>query len=133
MNSVATLGNAPIDCHRILDNILMYYCVSIKIHARWTQPKDKGQKDKQLSTKIKDRVTRTPLKTGSELRCSGRVNLLRLEIIPFFNCCLSFFDLRILITPLVSSNSYIINIKLSKTYHLSISQSRWQSFIDTSS
>ena len=35
-------------------------------------------RDKQRSTKhthkIKDRVTRTPLKTGGELRCSGRVS-----------------------------------------------------------
>ena len=41
-------------------------------------PKEKIQKDKQRSTKhtykIKDRVTRTPLKTGGELRCSGRVS-----------------------------------------------------------
>ena len=41
-------------------------------------PKEKVQKDKQRSTKhrykTKDRVTRTPLKTGSELRCSGRVS-----------------------------------------------------------
>ena len=40
--------------------------------------KIKGQKDKQRSTKhthkTKDRVTRTPQKTGSELRCSERVN-----------------------------------------------------------
>ena len=40
-------------------------------------PKEKGQKDKQRSTKhthkTKDRVTRTPLKTGDELRCSGGV------------------------------------------------------------
>jgi hypothetical protein len=40
-------------------------------------PKEKVQKDKQLSTKhtykTKDRVTRTPLKTGGELRCSGRI------------------------------------------------------------
>ena len=39
-------------------------------------PKEKVQKDKQRSTKhtfkTKDRVTRTPLKTGSEL--SGRVS-----------------------------------------------------------
>ena len=39
--------------------------------------KRKGTKDKQRSTKhthnTKDRVTRTPLKTGDELRCSGRV------------------------------------------------------------
>jgi len=41
-------------------------------------PKEKVQKDKQWSTKhkykTKDRVTRTPLKIGGELRCSGRVN-----------------------------------------------------------
>jgi hypothetical protein len=40
-------------------------------------PKEKVQKDKQRSTtytyKAKDRVTRSPLKTGDELRCSGRV------------------------------------------------------------
>ena len=40
--------------------------------------KKKVQKDKQRSTKhtykTKDRVTRTPLKTGGELRCSGRVS-----------------------------------------------------------
>jgi len=39
--------------------------------------KEKVQKDKQRFTKhtykAKDRVTRTPLKTGGELRCSGRV------------------------------------------------------------
>ena len=37
-------------------------------------PKEKGQEDKQRSTKhthkTKDRVTRTPLKTGGELMCS---------------------------------------------------------------
>ena len=40
--------------------------------------KKKVQKDKQRSTKhtykTKDRVTRTPLNTGGELRCSGRVS-----------------------------------------------------------
>jgi hypothetical protein len=42
-------------------------------------PKEKGQKDKQRSTKYcstqktKDRVTRTPLKTGGR-RCSGRAS-----------------------------------------------------------
>ena len=39
--------------------------------------KKKVQKDKQRSTKYthktKDRVKRTPLKTGGELMCSGRV------------------------------------------------------------
>ena len=38
----------------------------------------KVQMDKQRSTKhthkTKDRVTRTPLKTGGEFRCSGRVS-----------------------------------------------------------
>jgi hypothetical protein len=29
---------------------------------------------KVIPEKIKDRVTRTPLKTGGELRCSGRVS-----------------------------------------------------------
>jgi hypothetical protein len=42
-----------------------------------TMAKRKGQKDKQRSTKhthkAKDRATRTSLKTGGELRCSGRV------------------------------------------------------------
>jgi hypothetical protein len=41
-------------------------------------PNEKVQKDKQRSTKhtykTKDQVTRTPLKTGGELRCSGRVS-----------------------------------------------------------
>ena len=44
--------------------------------TQWT--KEKVQKDKQRSTKhthkTKDRVTRTPLKTGGELWCSGRVS-----------------------------------------------------------
>jgi hypothetical protein len=42
--------------------------------------KKKYKRDKQQSTKYthttKDRVTRTPLKTGSELMCSGRVGSL---------------------------------------------------------
>jgi hypothetical protein len=44
--------------------------------TRW--PKEKVQKDKQRSTKhtykTKDRVTRTPLKTGGELMCPWRVS-----------------------------------------------------------
>ena len=49
------------------------------IEEQTTQwPKVKVQKDKQRSTKhtykTKDRVTRTPLKTSGELRCSGRVS-----------------------------------------------------------
>ena len=51
-------------------------CISKK---KTTQgPKEKVQKDKQRSTKhtykTKDRVTQTPLITGGELRCSGRVS-----------------------------------------------------------
>jgi hypothetical protein len=41
-------------------------------------PKEKVQMDKQRSTKhthkTKDRVTRIPLRTGGELRCSGRID-----------------------------------------------------------
>ena len=41
-------------------------------------PSEKGQKDKQLSTKhtykTRDRVTRTTLITGGELSCSEGVN-----------------------------------------------------------
>jgi hypothetical protein len=44
--------------------------------TQWS--KEKVQKDKQRSTKhthkTKDRVTRTPLKTGDELRCSWSVS-----------------------------------------------------------
>jgi hypothetical protein len=44
--------------------------------TQWS--KEKVQKDKQRSTKhtykTKDQVTRTPLKTGDELRCYGRVS-----------------------------------------------------------
>ena len=40
------------------------------------RPKEKEQRDKQQYTKhthkTKNRVTRTPLKPGGELRCSGR-------------------------------------------------------------
>ena len=42
------------------------------------QHNDQTKKDKQRSTKhthtAKDRVTRTPLKTGGELKCSGKVS-----------------------------------------------------------
>jgi hypothetical protein len=48
----------------------------LTVMAQW--PKEKVQKDKQRSIKhtykTKDRVTRTPLKIGDELRCSGRVD-----------------------------------------------------------
>jgi len=49
------------------------------IEEQTTQwPKENVQRDKQRFTKhtykTKDRVTRTPLKSGGELRCSGRVS-----------------------------------------------------------
>jgi hypothetical protein len=42
---------------------------------RGFEPRSGQAKDDQQSTtqKTKDRVTRTPIKTGGELRCSGRV------------------------------------------------------------
>ena len=49
----------------------------IKEEQKTHWPKEKEQKDKRRSTKhtytTKDRVTRTPLNTGGELMCSGRV------------------------------------------------------------
>jgi hypothetical protein len=52
-----------------------YTSIEEEQSTQW--PKEKVQKDKQRSTKhtykTKDRVTRTPLKSGGELRCSGRV------------------------------------------------------------
>ena len=40
--------------------------------AKWKSKKDKQRYTKH-TYKTKDRVTRTPLKTGGELKCSGRV------------------------------------------------------------
>jgi hypothetical protein len=49
----------------------------IEVEQTTQRPKEKRQKDKQRSTKhthkIKDRVIRTTLKNGGELKCSGRV------------------------------------------------------------
>jgi hypothetical protein len=51
---------------------------AIRIRISKKNRQHNGQKDKQRSTrhtyKTKDRVTRTPLKTGGELRWSGRVS-----------------------------------------------------------
>ena len=70
-------------------NKYQFYCVKIlkipkgqseTVYRRRTDntmAKRKSTKGQQRSTKhtykTKDRVTRTPLKTGGELRCSGRV------------------------------------------------------------
>ena len=55
------------------------YHILAHIEEQTTQwPKEKVQKGKHRSTKhtykTKDRVTRTPLSTGDELVCSGRVS-----------------------------------------------------------
>jgi hypothetical protein len=70
---------------------------SKKNSTQW--PKEKVQKGKQRSAKhtykTKDRVTRTPLKTGVELRCSGRVG----------SCCSTSGTRRVnLVTNLVISH-----------------------------
>jgi hypothetical protein len=52
--------------------------ILVKLKSSLRKCYGKVQKDKQRPTKhtykTKDRVTRTPLKTGDELRCSGRVS-----------------------------------------------------------
>ena len=52
--------------------------IRIRIWKKSRQHNGQKKKDKQRSTKrshkTKDRVTRTPLKTGDELGCSGRVS-----------------------------------------------------------
>ena len=51
----------------------------IRIRISKKERQHNGQKNKQRSTKhtykTKNRLTRTPLKTRGELRCSGRVRL----------------------------------------------------------
>jgi hypothetical protein len=49
-------------------------CKSKDRQTQW--PKEKVQKDNDIQNttqKTRDRVTRTPLKNGGKLRCSGRV------------------------------------------------------------
>jgi hypothetical protein len=58
--------------------LLIKYFKSFEEEQTTQWPKEKVQKDKQRSgkhtNKTKDRVTRTPLKTGGELRRSGSVS-----------------------------------------------------------
>ena len=69
-----------VDCFYILRRVWRYQRGNQNPYIEEEQtrqwPKEKVQKDKQRSTKhtykTKDRVTRTPLRTGSELRCFGR-------------------------------------------------------------
>jgi hypothetical protein len=60
--------------HRVLHQLWEGYLRKIPVER---QSKEKVQKDKQQSTthtyKTKNRVTRTSLKTGGELRYSGRI------------------------------------------------------------
>ena len=43
--------------------------------TQWPEEKEQKDNDQQNNThKTEDRVTRTPLKTGSELMCSGMVS-----------------------------------------------------------
>jgi len=77
-------------CH-LVNNVAMHIyahnCIRMEITVLYPYieeeqtvqwPKEKVQKNKQRSTththKTKDRVTRTRLKTGGELRCSERVS-----------------------------------------------------------
>ena len=73
---------ARLKCLRFCDFKKIYICVSrenpyIEEEQTTQWSKDKLQKDKQRSAKhthkTKYRVTRTPLKTGGELECSGRI------------------------------------------------------------
>ena len=105
-------------------------------------PKEKVQKDKQRSTKhtykTRDRVIRTPLKTGGELRCSGRVSssystsytrrvnqvneagVARFLVFCVVFCtslflllllyCLSFFNLRLLIISLWYQQTFLARL-----------------------
>ena len=60
-------------------------------------PKEKVQKDKRWSSKdtykTTDRVTRAPLKTGGELRCSGRISS---------SCSTSVNRVNLVTTPVIS-------------------------------
>jgi hypothetical protein len=70
------------------DNLSSPPVFSVEEEQTTQWPKEKEQKDKQRSTKhtykTKDRVTRTPLKTGGVLMCSGRVISIKFNI---YFCC----------------------------------------------
>jgi hypothetical protein len=66
----------PPTCRKSLTNFIAWCCTPRPDRDSNGQ-KEKQKRDRQRSTKhsykTKDRVTRTPLKTGRELRCSRRV------------------------------------------------------------
>jgi hypothetical protein len=74
-----------------IQNIINIYTNLYEEEQTTQWPKEKVQKDKQWSTKhaykTKDRVTRTPLKTGGELRCSANVCIQ--NIINIYTCYLN--------------------------------------------
>jgi hypothetical protein len=92
VHTCSTLGREGLSSITIYVDHLMLIPVAFKVQVpkggnqnpyieeeQTTQwPKEKVQTDKQRSTKhthkTKDRVTRIPLKTEGEMRCSGRVS-----------------------------------------------------------
>ena len=69
-------------CYTVRRNVWSYHRGNQNLHIEEEQTtqwwKEKGHKDKQRSTKhtckTKDRVTRSPLKTGGELMCPRRIS-----------------------------------------------------------
>ena len=61
-----------------MNYLIKYVYTRIRISTKNRQHNDQTKKGKQRSAKhthkAKDRVTRTPLKTGGELMCSGKAN-----------------------------------------------------------
>ena len=82
------INNSEVNTVRSWERVCRYQSGNQKPYIEEEQttqwPKEKVQKDKQRSTKhvykSKDRVTQTPLKTGGELRCSGRVSSSLLKV-----------------------------------------------------
>ena len=85
-NVVKSADISPHDCFKknllvlslFIENNIYEWTKYSSAKSKQILPNGKAQKDKQRSTKhtykSKDRVTPTPLKTGGELRCSGRVS-----------------------------------------------------------
>ena len=91
-------------------------------------PKEKVHKDKQRSTKhtnkIKDRVTWTPLKTGCELRCSGRIGSscstsgtrrVNLKPLPFI---IQSFVLTVLYANILCDQGQLLRARMSSTFRI---------------
>jgi len=79
---------------------MSYKKQELRIYVPEKQHNGQKKKNKQRSTKhthkTKDRVTRTPLKTGGELRCSGTISHSQTHgFSPCFLWCLRNFVLNI--------------------------------------